>query len=318
MSAAWRCTALHSRVTTGFLEYSGIKTILPLLGKTTQYKNDCNQNSSTIPKRKFHCSNKCYFGPKKKLIVKRKAPTKEVNKLLKTPVDDVYLADLYEPKFYDILEAITTLKRYTELDFSDPDSIVKLNMQLHPAPMKKGRHQQIFSVVELPNEFEYDNKICVFTENVDIITEALQEGASRAGGDDIIQEISFGNLKFDAFVTTLEFHKSKLFGNKEATKAIGKLMPKRHSGITEDIIGKLQEFKTGTIITNLSKSENESSVVVGRINQSAEELTENFEFVMELIRGNQNPKHPPIIKNAQLNCCEEHLPLNIVIDSDLD
>lgn len=49
---------------------------------------------------------------------------------------------------------------------------------------------QIFSfLTDLPNEFQHENKVCVFTDDSIVQQQALESGAFCAGGNDIIQQV---------------------------------------------------------------------------------------------------------------------------------
>lgn len=248
-------------------------------------------------------------------VTKQKIKKKEV-KRLKKPVDDVYLQDLYEPATYELNEAVSTLKRYMELDLAEDTSLVYLNLNLHLAPKGRGKHQSFWRIADSIHKFPHINRVCVFTDNADEIKLCNEYGAFLAGGHDIIQRLIFGREICDAFVSTPEYKKSILDKNVDLVKLMGKLAPSKKRGLNADIVGEMTKLRDGVLIHNQHPDNHKSQVIVGLINQSAEHLQDNINQVLEIVRSEQNPKHPPIVKEAVVSCCEESISFNVGNDDD--
>ena len=97
---------------------------------------------------------------------------------------------------------------------------------------------------------------------------------------------------------------------------MGKLAPTKTHGIASDVIAELLRLRDGMIVHNQTSDNWHSRVVVGLIEQPANHLTENILQAIALVRQNQNPKHPPIVKAAEIVCCEEAIPVDVSIDDD--
>lgn len=260
--------------------------------------------------RQFQTSSSCQVA-----VAKQKSKKKEV-KRMKRPVDDVYLEDLYEPVTYELNEAVPTLKRYMELDLADNTSVINLNLNLHLAPKGKGKHQSFWQIADPIHKFTHINKVCVFTDNAEEIKLCNEYGAFLAGGHDIIQRLIFGREICDAFVSTPEFKKTVLDKNVELVKLMGKLAPSKTRGLNADVVSELTKLREGMLIHNQRAENHKSSIVVGQINQSADHIKDNINQVLESVRKEQNPKHPPIVKEAAVSCCEESLSFGVGNDDD--
>uniref|UniRef100_A0A8D0FUN9 Mitochondrial ribosomal protein L1 n=1 Tax=Strix occidentalis caurina TaxID=311401 RepID=A0A8D0FUN9_STROC len=95
---------------------------------------------------------------KKKLVTKRRP-------LMSKPVDDVYLTWYYERPSYDVEVAVGMLKKFQELDFTNPKQYVYINVFLDMALQKKKKVDPFGSIVLLPYRFtDETNKVLVFTE----------------------------------------------------------------------------------------------------------------------------------------------------------
>lgn len=236
----------------------------------------------------------------------QKVKRKEVKKL-KNPVDDVYLQDLYEPTVYQLEAAVSTLRRYMELDLADNSSPVVLNLSLHLAPKGRGKFQSFWHIEEPVHNFTHTNKVCVFTEDADEIKTCIENGAFLTGGHDAIQKLIFAKEICDAYVSTQEFKKTVLDKNVELVKIMGKLAPSKKKGLTVDVVSEMMRLRDGLLIHNQSPENTKCCVVVGLIEQPVDHIVDNIVQTMNVVRTEQNPKHPPIIKEASVLCCEEAL-----------
>uniref|UniRef100_A0A8C0BGN2 Mitochondrial ribosomal protein L1 n=1 Tax=Buteo japonicus TaxID=224669 RepID=A0A8C0BGN2_9AVES len=118
--------------------------------------------------------------------------------LMSKPVDDVYLTWYYERPSYDVEEALGMLKKFQELDFTNPKQYVYINVFLDMALQKKKKVDPFASIVLLPYRFTDEvNKVLVFTEVAEI---ARENGAAVVGGVELIKWILEDEIQVDFYV----------------------------------------------------------------------------------------------------------------------
>lgn len=189
------------------------------------------------------------------------------------------LKTLIMEKSYSFEKAILLLKQIGNAKFIET---VEAHISLNINP--KQVDQQLRASLVLPNGTGKSLKIAVLTEP-DYITEALNLGASRAGYEDLIEEISQGILDFDILITTPSLMpKLAKLGKILGTKG---LMPSPKSGtVTQNIKDTINEFKKGKLEYRADKTGN-VHVNFGKINFSAEQLQENLFAVYNSIEKNK-------------------------------
>ena len=106
------------------------------------------------------------------------------------------LRSLITKDSYFLDEAISLLKNLNTVKFIES---VEAHISLNIDP--KYANQQLRTSLVLPNGTGKSLRIAVFTES-DYVAEALKFGATIAGSDDLIEEISAGKLNFDLLITT--------------------------------------------------------------------------------------------------------------------
>merc|ERR1711871_1190392 len=127
-------------------------------------------------------------------------------------------------------------------------------------------------------------KIAVFT-NADDVQAALTAGADIAGSDDLLEDMSNGNLNFDILVTTWQLMpKLAKLGRVLGPKG---LMPSPKSGtVTQDIKGALEEFKKGKLEYRADKT-GIVHLSFGKASFSESQIQENLVAVFESIEKNK-------------------------------
>ena len=140
--------------------------------------------------------------------------------------------------FSDLEKAITVLKETSNTKFLET---VELHANLNIDP--KYADQQLRTTVTLPHGIGKTIKIAVLTNEENFI-HAQENGADIVGNDDLIQEISQGNLDFDLLIATPNIMpKLAKVGRILGPKG---LMPSPKSGtVTTTIAKTLLEFKKG-------------------------------------------------------------------------
>ncbi|KAG2466459.1 FRAS1 protein, partial [Polypterus senegalus] len=117
------------------------------------------------------------------------------------PTDDVYLTKYYPKPVYEIDVAIQKLKKFQELDFTDPKQYVYINLRLDMKLEKKKKVDSFVSTINLPHPLKEDlNKVLVFTENPEETEVAEKNGASFVGGEELVQKILDDEISADFYI----------------------------------------------------------------------------------------------------------------------
>ena len=178
--------------------------------------------------------------------------------------------------FYEPAEAISLVKKTATAKFDE-------TVEVHIRTGCDGRHaeQQIRGAVVLPNGTGRVTRVLVFAKG-DKVAEAEAAGADFVGGDELIPKIqNEGWLDFDVVVATPDMmgvvgRLGKVLGPKG-------LMPNPKAGtVTMDVTKAVNDIKAGKIEYRLDKT-NIIHVPVGKASFTEEQLTENFNTLMEAI-----------------------------------
>lgn len=145
--------------------------------------------------------------------------------------------------------------------------------------------QQLRTTIVLPQGSGKEIKIAVLLPDADNEQALLDKGASVVGSNDLIEDISKGNLNFDLLLTTPEMmpRLTKL------GKVLGPrgLMPSTKAGtVTTDIDSALAEFKAGKVECRADKT-GVVHILFGKSNFTNAALFENLEAVFNSIKQNR-------------------------------
>jgi large subunit ribosomal protein L1 len=189
------------------------------------------------------------------------------------------LKELIQEEFYSLEKGISLLKQMGTAKFLES---VEAHISLNIDP--KYANQQLRTSLVLPHGTGKNLKIAVFTEP-DYVQEVLNMGAAIAGSDDLIEEISNGNLNFDILITTPQLMpKLAKLGRVLGPKG---LMPSPKSGtVTQNLKEAINEFKKGKLEYRADKT----GIVhlnFGKVNFSEEQLKENLLSVYNSIEKNK-------------------------------
>jgi large subunit ribosomal protein L1 len=189
------------------------------------------------------------------------------------------LKSLIVEKIYALDDAISLLKQLGNAKFVES---VEAHISLNIDP--KYANQQLRTSLVLPNGTGKSLRIAVFTET-DYISEVLKMGATIAGSDDLIEEISSGKIDFDLLITTPQnMPKLAKLGRILGPKG---LMPSPKSGtVTQNLNATINEFKKGKVEYRADKT----GIVhlnFGKINFSENQLKENLISVYNSIEKNK-------------------------------
>lgn len=189
------------------------------------------------------------------------------------------LKSLILEKSYSFDHAISLLKQLGTAKFVES---VEAHISLNIDP--KYANQQLRTSLVLPNGTGKSLRIAVFTE-ADYVSEVLKMGATIAGSDDLIEEISAGKVNFDLLITTPQnMPKLAKLGRILGPKG---LMPSPKSGtVTTNLNAAIAEFKKGKVEYRADKT-GIVHLSFGKANFSEEQLKENLISVFNSIEKNK-------------------------------
>lgn len=177
---------------------------------------------------------------------------------------------------YDTEEAVSLVKKAAVAKFDE-------TIECHIRTGCDGRHadQQIRGAVVLPNGTGKTVRVLVFAKGAKA-DEAQAAGADFVGGDELIPKIqNDGWLDFDVVVATPDM--MGVVGRLGRVLGPKGLMPNPKAGtVTMDVTKAIEDIKAGKIEYRLDKA-NIVHVPVGKASFTEEQLTENFNALMDAI-----------------------------------
>jgi large subunit ribosomal protein L1 len=181
--------------------------------------------------------------------------------------------------YSNLEEAIVTLKQVANAKFVES---VELHATLNIDP--KYANQQLRTTVTLPNGIGKQIKIAVLT-NEENFDEVKLANADIVGNDELIEQITKGNLNFDLLIATPNMMpKLAKLGRVLGPKG---LMPSPKSGtVTNSLTETLNEFKKGKFEYKADKT-GIVHVNFGKINFTNTQLIENLTALYRSIEQNR-------------------------------
>ena len=183
--------------------------------------------------------------------------------------------------YSDSIEAVKTLKETATAKFTET---VELHANLNIDP--KYADQQLRTTVTLPHGVGKSIRIAVLTNDSNF-TEATENGADIVGSDDLIEQISQGNIDFDLLIATPDMMpKLAKLGRVLGPKG---LMPSPKSGtVSTTLSTTLSEFKKGKFEYKADKT-GIVHVSFGKSNFTENQLSENLTALYQSIEQNRPP-----------------------------
>jgi large subunit ribosomal protein L1 len=181
--------------------------------------------------------------------------------------------------YLNLEEAVKILRETATAKFIET---VELHANLNIDP--KYADQQLRTTVALPNGIGKTARIAVLTNETNF-SEATNNGADIVGNENLIQNISEGNLDFDLLISTPEMMpKLAKLGRILGPKG---LMPSPKSGtVTNNLSSTLSDFKKGKFEYKADKT-GIVHVSFGKSNFSETKLLENLICIYKSIEQNR-------------------------------
>nr|QOU10655.1 ribosomal protein L1 [Poteriospumella lacustris] len=191
----------------------------------------------------------------------------------------IILKSLIKKDAYSISDAIALVKNFQTAKFSES---VEAHISLNLNP--KYPNQQLRASFILPNGTGKELKIAALTQNEDVQS-ALDFGATIAGFENLLDDISKGIINFDVLITTPQLMpKLAKFGKILGPKS---LMPSPKAGtVTTNLKETIQEFKKGKIEYRCDKT-GIVHLIFGKTSFSQEFLEENLKAIYDSIEKNK-------------------------------
>ena len=189
------------------------------------------------------------------------------------------LSKLRDKVYSNVEEAILSLKETANTKFVESFEL-HANLNIDP----KYADQQLRTTVTLPNGVGKQTIIAVLT-NEENFNEAKSAGADLVGSDDLIEQITQGNINFDLLVATPNMMpKLAKLGRVLGPKG---LMPSPKSGtVTSTLTETLTEFKKGKFEYKADKT-GVVHVNFGKSDFTEIQLVENLQALYKSIEQNR-------------------------------
>lgn len=189
------------------------------------------------------------------------------------------LQELIKQDSYSLDESIPLLKKVGNAKFIE-SAEAHISLNIDP----KYANQQLRTSLVLPNGTGKTIKIAVFSDT-EYVDEAIKLGATVAGSDDLLEEMTAGNLNFDLLITTPQLMpKLAKLGRVLGPKG---LMPSPKSGtVTQNIGEAISEFKKGKLEYRADKT-GIVHIGFGKISFTENELKENLVALYNSIEKNK-------------------------------
>jgi large subunit ribosomal protein L1 len=180
---------------------------------------------------------------------------------------------------YSLQEGVSLLKKLGTAKFIE-SAEAHISLNIDP----KYANQQLRTSLVLPNGTGKSLKIAVFTEP-DFVEEALKLGATVAGSEDLLEDMTAGNLDFDLLITTPQLMpKLAKLGRVLGPKG---LMPSPKSGTVTTNLGEaINEFKKGKLEYRADKT-GIVHLSFGKVSFTEQELIENLLALHSSIEKNK-------------------------------
>ena len=187
---------------------------------------------------------------------------------------------------YAVVEAVALIKEMRPAGFAES---VELSLKLGIDPRQAD--QNVRGSISLPKGIGQSKKVIAFCDGDDVQA-ALDAGALKAGGEDLVDEIQKGWMDFDVALSTPPM--MRFVGKLGRTLGPQGKMPSPKSGtVTGDVAAAVKEFAAGRLEYRNDNTGN-LHLIVGKADFPAEDIVENIGAFMSHI----NSIRPAAIKGT--------------------
>lgn len=182
-------------------------------------------------------------------------------------------------KRYPLAEAIALVKEVSYTKF-----VGSMEIHVNTNANAKYNDQMIRGTIGLPHGTGKSLRIAAFV-SPDKYEETKKAGADVVGQEELIKDIENGNIDFDILVTSADMMRDLA----RAAKILWPkgLMPSPKAGtVSNDLEKTIDELKKGRVEYKLDKTGN-IHVLVGKLNFSDEQLSENIETLLKALTNNK-------------------------------
>lgn len=160
------------------------------------------------------------------------------------------------------------------------DQTVEVAVRLGVDP--KHADQMVRGSIVFPHGIGKEQRILVFTQGPNV-AKAEEAGADFVGGKELAEKVSGGFTDFDVAIATPDM--MGVVGPLGRVLGPRGLMPSPRAGtVTMDVAGAVKEYKAGKVEFKTQKDVGVVHCVVGKLSFSAEQLVDNVEAFMAMIR----------------------------------
>ncbi len=173
------------------------------------------------------------------------------------------------------MEAVSTLKK-----FKGPSFDQSVEVAMHLGVDVRQADQMLRGSVSLPKGIGKSKRVIAFCRD-EVVQEALDNGAVKAGGEDLVAEIEKGWTDFDVAIASPDMMRviSKL-GRVLGPKG---LMPSPKNGtVTPKVTDAVKEFAAGKLEYRTDKGGNIHGII-GKMSFTEADLLENFNHFLDTI-----------------------------------
>jgi large subunit ribosomal protein L1 len=172
-------------------------------------------------------------------------------------------------------EAVAALKKFKAPKFDQTVNIV-----MHLGLDQTQADQNLRGAIALPKGIGKTKRVVAFCPS-DVAPKAIEAGALKAGGEELVAEIEKGWMEFDVAIASPDMMRvvSKL------GKVLGPkgLMPSPKAGtVTTNVVQAVKEYAAGKVEYRLDKGGNIHGVV-GKMSFANDALAENVDFFIKAI-----------------------------------
>ncbi len=175
--------------------------------------------------------------------------------------------DLAQPK--PVADATALVKSLAGAKFNE-----SVDLSLHLNLDTKKADQQFRGSFSMPHGTGRAVRVIVFVDDGDKVKAALDAGAAKAGGEDLVNAVNDGFMDFDVAIATPKM--MRFVGKLGKVLGPRGLMPSPKSGtVTDDVAKAVTEFKGGKIEYRTDSAGN-VHVRVGTVKFEVAQLAENI------------------------------------------